>query len=462
MSAPLILFGLSALTVSLAFFSRNAVRTASFVGFFGTLVSAAFVLLAPIDKAIEVGGLSFKLEPFFQVLGRALVLDGATQPMVGFLYLTGCFLLLPSWLAGGSRYFPTLAVVMLAVTAAALMAVPFLYAAIFIEFSAIGGGLILVSRRTPQNLGALRLLTLYTLALLIILITGAILDQGNITSATTEVAERTTLLFIFGVAVLILVPPFHIWFVNASQEANPYALAFVVLILQSAALFLLFRFLDAYPWLRESTLAFQAIRVGGVLCLLVGVLFAASQRDLRKVLAYMIVADIGFTMFAIASSTPTGFRLALGMTASRTVSLGVFSLGLSMLELNGTRSPAEKASSQPAGLTRLFVLAGMLSLAGFPLTAGFPGRWSLLTVLLGANTPSTYLVLGAYFALSLLAFWWGYKLLGRQHDLIWIGARLESFYLIAGIGIILLLGIFPQLTYPWVADLADGLSRLFG
>jgi formate hydrogenlyase subunit 3/multisubunit Na+/H+ antiporter MnhD subunit len=462
MSAPFVIVIISLLTIVVALLLRNDVRAASIGASTGALICALLIFMVPIDQAIEFIGSGFKIAPTWQLLGRALVLDQSTQPMVGFLYLGGSFLLLPAWLARGSRFFPALAVATLSVAAAALMARPFLYAAIFIEFTAIGGGLILVSRKSPRNLGALRLLILYTLAMLIILITGWMLDQGTITSATVEIANRTTLVLIFGIAVLIFVPPFHIWLVNASLEANPYALSFIVLILQSVAIFFLFRFLDLYPWLRDNEVAFQALRTGGLLCLIVGVTLAAGQRDIRKTLAYMVIADIGFTLIAVGTYSLVGYRLAIGMTASRIVSLGVLSLGLSIMLADRNDQILTLDPLELDLLPRVVVFVGMLSLSGFPLTAGFPGRWSLLTNLMDTNSPLGYTVFMAYLGLSVLTIWWGYRLLHSGFQIVWEGISAEQLFTVMGVLLILMLGIFPQLTYPWVVDLVSGLTRLFG
>ncbi|MGD8632953.1 MAG: proton-conducting transporter membrane subunit [Anaerolineales bacterium] len=462
MSGPFILFVISGISILIAMLLRNDTRAASILAAGGSFVCVMFIFLVPTDQVIEVFNSGFKLEPAWDLLGRALVLDQATQPMVGFLYIGGGFLLLPAWLVRSSKYFPALALAIVTVSAAALMASPFLYAAIFIEFAAIGGGLLLVSRDSPRNMGALRLLILYTLAMLIILITGWVLDQGSITSAATELVNRTTLVMVFGIAVLILIPPFHIWLINASQESNPYALSFVVLTLQSSALFFLYRFLDVYPWLRESEVTFQALRVGGLLCLAVGVPFAASQRDLRKTLAYMIVADIGFTLLAIGAFSTVGYRLALGMTASRIVSLGVLSLGLSVLVAGNNTMGLVLEPEKSDLLPRVVVIVGMLSLSGFPLTAGFPGRWSLLTILLGADSLNAALVFTAYLSLCIMTVWWGYRLLRAGYKLEWRSFGAENIFMGLGVLIILLLGIFPQLTFPWVVELVSGLTRLFG
>lgn len=461
MSAPFFLLSITLLTITFSIALRNNPRAASIAAASGSFLCGILIFFVPIDQAIDLFGVSVKWEPALQLLGRALVLDEGTQPMVGFIYLSTGFLLLPAWLSGGSRYFPALALATATAAASALMARPFLYAAIFIEFAAIGGGLILVSRRAPRNLGALRLLVLYTLAMLIILITGWVLDQGSITSTTTVVADRTTLALIFGIAVLILMPPFHIWLINASQEANPYALAFVVLLLQSAAIFFLFRFLDVYAWLRENQLAFQALRVGGILCLAVGVPLAASQKALQKVFAYMIIADIGFTLLAISTASTAGYRLALGMTASRIISLGVLSLGFSILDSQDVEAKTPIQTGAHAFVPRIVVFAGMLSLSGFPLTAGFPGRWSLLTNLIPANSVYAYLVFLAYLGFCGTAIWWGYRLLRDQKAWEPGPFSLEQIFLTSGLLIILLLGLFPQLTYPWIVDLVSGLTRLF-
>jgi formate hydrogenlyase subunit 3/multisubunit Na+/H+ antiporter MnhD subunit len=449
------------MTIAVSVALRNDTRAASIIAAAGSFVCGTLIFFVPIDRVIEVLGISLKVEPTWQILGRALALDDVTQPMVGFIYLSTGFLLLPAWLTGGSRYFPALALATAAAAAAALMARPFLYAAIFIEFAAIGGGLILVSRRAPRNLGALRLLVLYTLAMLIILITGWALDQGSITSTTTAIANRTTMALIFGFAVLVLIPPFHIWLINASQEAHPYALAFVVLLLQSAAIFFLFRFLDIYPWLRENQITFQALRLGGMLCLAVGVPLAASQRDLPKVVAYMVIADVGFSLLAISAASTAGYRLALGMTASRIISLGVLSLGSSILFIHNPQVNARPQAENRDLVPKFVVFAGMLSLSGFPLTAGFPGRWSLLTNLMASDSIYAYLAFLAYLGFCGTAIWWGYRLL-RDHERWEIGFfSLEQIFLFSGVMIVFLLGLFPQLTYPWIVDLVSGLTRLF-
>jgi len=67
------------------------------------------------------------------------------------------------------------------------------------------------------------------------------------------------MLLILSFAILMAVPPFHLWISAAAQRANPHSMAFVIFILQSAGLFFALRFLDGFPWLRMATLAYQAL-----------------------------------------------------------------------------------------------------------------------------------------------------------------------------------------------------------
>jgi formate hydrogenlyase subunit 3/multisubunit Na+/H+ antiporter MnhD subunit len=157
-----------------------------------------------------------------------------------------------------------------------------------------------------------------------------------------------------------------------------------------------------------------------------------------------------------------GYRLAIGMTASRIVSLGVLSLGLSIMLADRNDQILTLDPLELDLLPRVVVFVGMLSLSGFPLTAGFPGRWSLLTNLMDTNSPLGYTVFMAYLGLSVLTIWWGYRLLHSGFQIVWEGISAEQLFTVMGVLLILMLGIFPQLTYPWVVDLVSGLTRLFG
>jgi len=77
--------------------------------------------------------------------------------------------------------------------------------------------------------------------------------------------------------------------------------------------------------------------------------------------------------------------------------------------------------------------------------------------------PAAYAVVGAIGAISLAAVRWTSTALRTPPEgELPSPAMLERFFLGAGILLCLLLGLFPQLLYPWVIGALGGLSGLTG
>ncbi|NOR89588.1 MAG: hypothetical protein GQ524_04970 [Anaerolineales bacterium] len=423
---------------------------------------AAFVLLVPFDEAFLFGEISIKFASEWIILGRMFSLSENVRPLIGFLYMAGAFLLPAAWLVNSNRFFPSVALLILAIVAASLMVDPFVFAAVFIELAAMGAVFVLVTQQHPRSTGPTRMLILYTFAMVSILFTGSMLEVAGITSATPILATRVTFMLGFGFAILMTVPPFHLWLPKSAEESDPYILIFILIILQSAGFFFLLRFLDNYVWLREQTLLFDGIRIAGIITTILAVLLSASQRDIKKLMAYALLVDLGVILIAVGSGTEDAFRLALSLSVVRVIALGVLALGLSFL------CKSEQLASQMRGVgyKRPFAaaafLVGLLSVAGTPLTAGFPVRWSLLTVVLQADKLAAGTVLFSMIGLGMLVIRWAAILFGRGNgDEIIAVSKEPRIFLLGGILLLLFLGLFPQLIFPWVEDVASGLANLF-
>ncbi len=462
MSAGLIIFLFTVIYSFLCLLLRYQRIVSALVAAIGAGSIAAFVFFVPYDDVFLFGGMSIKVTSEWIIMGRIFSLSDAVRPLIGFLYLAGAFLLPAAWIVNANRFFPSVGLLILATVAASLMVDPFVFAAVFIELAALGAVFILVTRQHPRSTGASRMLILYTFAMFSILFTGSLLEIAGITSATPVLAIRVTFLLGFGFAILMTVPPFHLWLPKSADESDPYILIFILIILQSAGFFFLLRFLDSYIWLREQTLIFDGIRIAGITTTILAVIFSASQRELKKLMVYALLVDLGVMLIAIGSGTEVGFRIALSLSGVRVIALGVLALGLSLLSnadllLKNVRGVGYKMPFATAAF-----LVGVLSIAGTPLTAGFPGRWALLTVVLQTDRLAAGTVIFSMIGLGILVFRWAAVLFGKGggEELITMSKVPRSF-LLGGIILLLLLGLFPQLVSLWVEDVAAGLSNLF-
>jgi NADH-quinone oxidoreductase subunit N len=461
MSAGLIIFLFTFVYSLLCLVLRHQRMASAIVAAIGAGSIAAFVFFVPFDDALLFGDVSIKFTSEWIILGRLFSLSDTVRPLIGFLYLIGTFLFPAAWVVNTNRFFPSLGLLILAAVAASLMVEPFVFAAVFIELAAMGAVFILVTQQHPRSTGASRMLTLYTFAMLSILFTGSLLEVAGITSATPILAVRVTFMLGFGFAILMTVPPFHLWLTKSADESDPYILVFILVILQSAGFFFLLRFLDSYIWLREQALLYDGIRIAGIITTILGVVFSASQRELKKMMVYALLVDLGVMLIAIGSGMEVGIRLALSLNVIRVIALGVLALGLSILN-------AELLADNVRGLgyrmplAAVAFLVGLLSIAGTPLTAGFPGRWSLLTVVLHADRLAAGTVIFSMVGLGVLVIRWAAILFGKGNgEEIRTMSKAPRGFLLSGIILLLLLGLFPQLVFPWVENVASGLANLF-
>ena len=462
MSAGLVIFLFTIIYSLLCLVLRHQRMASAFAAAIGAGSIAAFVLLVPFDEAFLLGEISIKFASEWIILGRMFSLSENVRPLIGFLYLSGAFLLPAAWLVNANRFFPSIALLILAIVAASLMVDPFVFAAVFIELAAMGAVFVLVTQQHPRSTGATRMLILYTFAMVSILFTGSLLEVAGITSATPVLAMRVTFMLGFGFAILMTIPPFHLWLPKSVEESDPYIFIFILVILQSAGFFFLLRFLDSYVWLREQTLIYDGIRIAGIITTILAVLLSASQRDIKKLMAYALLVDLGVLLIAIGSGTEDAFRLALSLSAVRVIALGVLALGLSYLCNSAWLVSQMRGVGYKMPFAAAAFLVGLLSVAGTPLTAGFPVRWSLLTVVLNADKLAAGTVLFSMVGLGMLVIRLAAILFGRRDDDDIIAVSKEPrIFLLGGILLLLLLGLFPQLVFPWVEDVASGLANLF-
>jgi len=455
-NAPGVLLMLAGLLGVASFLARRRALMSSLIAGVGAALLGALALWVSLDEPIHWLGGSLKVSGSWTVLGRAFVLDDGNRAAVSFIFLVGAFLLTASWAARAVAYLPSFGLLMIASVAASLMIRPFLYAAPLLETAAVGGCLLLVGERPQSHRAGLRLLTFYTVAMMALLLTGWMLGSAGVTSATELQAERVFLLLAIGLAVLLVVPPFHSWLSAGAQASDPYTLAFVLIVLQSAGLFLFLGFLDSYTWLRESVELADRLRWAGLATVVFGTLWAASQRESARWMAYAIIADVGVTLLLLGHLTAPAYQIALGMAGSRAVGLAVWALGESNLGPSVGRA-GERSERRWASLASL---AGASSVAGAPLTAGFPGRWAALGLLARNDVWASACVVASILVLiASIGRRWTPD--GRATEAETMPAPTgRRFLLIAGVLLVVGLGVFPQLLFPWVIRAAQGLHNL--
>jgi len=194
---------------------------------------------------------------------------------------------------------------------------------------------------------------------------------GNL--STTTIVLGMLLIFLGCVAKSGQMP-LHVWLPDAMAGPTPVSALIHAATMVTAGIFLLARL---FPVLAQSAVVMGVIAVVGVITLFFGGLLALVQDDLKKILAYSTVSQLGYMIAAIGVGgyTASVFHLFTHGFFKALLFLGAGSL-IHAVHSNNISDMGGMAKAMPHTFWTFIV--GTLALAGFPLTAGFFSKDEIL------------------------------------------------------------------------------------
>jgi multicomponent Na+:H+ antiporter subunit A len=198
--------------------------------------------------------------------------------------------------------------------------------------------------------------------------------------------------FTTGIFLLMLVAlvaksvqvPLHTWIPEAMAAPTPVSALLHAACYVTAGVYLAARMhsFGVWPAAWGATLVWV-----GTITMAVGVMYAMVQTDLKRMLAFSTVSQIGYMMMGIGIGTP----LAITAGLFHCLNHGFFKGGLflnagAVQHAAGTRNMNELGGlSQKMPHTTLSWLIGVGSMAGVPLMSGFASKWMLYAAALQAG-----------------------------------------------------------------------------
>jgi NADH-quinone oxidoreductase subunit N len=194
-------------------------------------------------------------------------------------------------------------------------------------------------------------------------------------------------LLLVGFAFKVSAVPFHMWTPDAYQGAPAVVTAFMSAGVKAAAFAAFVRvFLSAFGSLQPQWE--PVVWMLSAASMILGVLAGVVQRNVRRMLAYSSIAHAGYLLMAMAAGNDVGkgavlfYLLTYGLT-----SVGAFGVTALVASRDRTNDDlndyAGLAKRQP--LLALLLTVFLLSLGGFPPTAGFIGKWYLFSAAVTAG-----------------------------------------------------------------------------
>jgi NADH-quinone oxidoreductase subunit N len=185
-------------------------------------------------------------------------------------------------------------------------------------------------------------------------------------------------LIIAGLGFKASAVPFHMWTPDAYEGAPIPITAYLSATSKAATFALLLRWfagpllpvIDDWQWMIAGI---------AVATMVVGNLVALQQRNIKRLMAYSSIGQVGFMLMAItAISDETGSALLLHLTGYLLTNLAVFMAIVAFYNQTGKEEITDfRGLAQTNPYLALVITSGLFSLAGMPLLAGFLSKFIL-------------------------------------------------------------------------------------
>lgn len=192
---------------------------------------------------------------------------------------------------------------------------------------------------------------------------------------------------IAGIAFKISAAPFHMWTPDVYEGAPTPVTAFFALVPKLAAIALLCRLLfEAFP--AAMVQWGQIVWLLAILTMAVGAFAALMQDNIKRLLAYSSIGNMGFALVGLAAANVEGVSSVLVyMVIYMIMTAGTFGIVLSMRRdgkaLEQISDLSGLSRNSPALAYALAIL--MFSMSGIPPLAGFFGKFLVFKAAVGAG-----------------------------------------------------------------------------
>lgn len=272
---------------------------------------------------------------------------------------------------------------------------------VFLEISSIAAYALLASGGDRAVVAAFRYLLVGTIAASFYLLglgylyalTGTLnMADLAVRLAAVPPGSATTVgmvLIIVGLAVKMAVFPLHGWMPDAYTYAPPPVTMFIAAVMSKVSAYalirLLFFVLPPGDALETARAVLSWVAVGGVLA---GSLLALAQTDVRRMLAYSSIGQMGYVVLGVAIGNAAALTGALLHVVGHAVAKGCLFGAIGSLPRHTVQAEISglAGASRRSPLTMAAFTVAALSLIGVPPTAGFFSKWHLLRGALDAES----------------------------------------------------------------------------
>jgi len=343
------------------------------------VASCAALLQLPSDLLVSMSILDLQLEP---------VRVDRLSRLFGILFHIGAFIGIVFSLHTRDR---TQHVAALAYAGSALGAVfagDLLTLFVFWELLAVSSVFLIFASRTERSFGAgMRYLVIQVISG-VLLLAGALILYGQSGSLRFEHIGLTgagSMLIFIAFGIKCAFPLLHNWLTDAYPEATPTGTVFLSAFTTKVAVYALARGFAGTEVL---------VYIGAVMTCF-PIFYAVIENDLRRVLAYSMINQIGFMVVGIGLGTALAINGAIAHAFNDVIFKGLLMMSMgAVLHMTGRMNGSDLGGlykSMP--VTTTFCIIGAASISAFPLFSGFVSKSMVMVAVLEEGHPVVWLAL---------------------------------------------------------------------
>jgi len=266
---------------------------------------------------------------------------------------------------------------------------------VFVEVISAASFILIGIKKGRNGLaGAFKYYMMSAIASLMILTSIALIFMSTGNTGFTSIANYITnangkfpfeiiiafILLTFGLAIKSGAVPFHTWVPNAYSSAPaPVSVLLAGIITKVSGVYVLMRvFRDV---LLNNTAVGRLLLIMGIASILLGALAAIGHKDMKRMLAYSSISQIGYIIIGVATGSPLGFLGALLHFFNHSTFKSLLFVNFTAIEMKTGVRDMDKMG----GLAEKMPVTSGSSIIAFLSTAGIPpfsGFWSKLLIIL--------------------------------------------------------------------------------
>lgn len=277
-------------------------------------------------------------------------------------------------------------------------------------------------------------------------IEGVVVHTGSVDVVAMSANNFDTWMILIGILINAAAPPVSAWLADAYPQSSPTGSVFLSAFTTKTAVIAL---ILLFPG--------ESVLIGiGIFMVMYGIIYALLENDIRRILAYSIVNQVGFMVCAVGIGTQMAINGAAAHAFAHIVykALLFMSAGVVVYRTGFNRCTDVGGLFRTMPLTALCGIIGALAISGFPLTSGFTTKTMISQAAANESLVGVYLALAAasagVFLHAGIKFPWFVFFQRdsglRPKDAPWnMGLAMVIFA-----GICILLGVAPDLLYRFL------------